>query len=340
MPFINPDFKEHVASLCGTLAGDATPQPLGTCFFVCTTNSTGREFHYLVTARHVYDSLCKAGGPAYLRINKGKAGEYEKGVIDVPIPLKAGWLFHRNQAVDLAVLPREIVRDSAEMADLVEAEPVLALPSKQETYRYLWLNLDSLLRASSMGFPWPPIEGERVMFIAMTLQFQGVRSNLPTVRHGHLALVPKEHLRGYQQRRSRYYVIESQVYRGNSGAPVWVEMLDKDTRKAYWFMMGVLVFSYPEIEELDRMDGVDNAYYNLGLTLVTPIEEVIEIVNSREEQQRRESIKGPHAPGVALSAKPHAANEPFSREDMENALKKVPKRKTKTSRSAKAARQT
>ena len=158
MAHINPDLKEHVASLCRTLIGDSTPQPIGTCFFVRAKNSTGREFDYLVTAKHVYEDLKKAGGPAFLRINRGKVGEYNKGVKDVPIPLKGGWLFHPNNAVDLAVLPKEVIRSSGEMQTLIEIEPHFSKRGSRGTYRWLAAYVDSFLKAAAMGFPWPPIE--------------------------------------------------------------------------------------------------------------------------------------------------------------------------------------
>ena len=45
----------------------------------------------------------------------------------------------------------------------------------------------------------------------------------------------------------------------------------------------MLVFSYPAEEELKKKGGVLNAYYNLGLSLVVPIEGLA-IVDSEEEK--------------------------------------------------------
>ena len=300
MAFLNRQFKEHVAPLCGTLIGEAKPKPMGTCFSVQTTNSTGRKFDYLVTAKHVFREMRNAGGPAYVRMNKGKVGEYDKGIIDLPIPLKAGWLFHPDESVDLAVLPREIIRSPNQLSELIEKEPHLAKTEKVDTYRSLLLRLDTLVTASSRGFAWPPLEGESVLFVAMTTQFQGEKANLPTVRRGHLALVTGESIKG-EYGRSQYYVIEAQVYPGNSGAPVWVELVDKEGQGG-WFTLGVVVFSYPALEELKKAPGRDDeSYYNMGLSLVVPIEKVVEIVNSPEEKARRETIAGPGEPGVAIS---------------------------------------
>lgn len=289
MPHINKQMKEHVASLCGTLAGATKPEPQGTCFFAQTVNSKGRSFDYLVTAKHVVDDLKTAGGSAYLRVNKGRSGEYGKGVRDVEIPIRTDWLYHRDKSVDLAVLPWKVPPSSE--IELQEGD----------SYHFVILKLHTLLDARTMGFEWPPGEGEQVMFIAMTTQFQGERANLPTARWGHLSLVPEEPIKG-KYGPAQYYVIESQVYPGNSGAPVWVELVDKGTKESGWFNLGVLVFSYPSEEELKKVEGVKSAYYNLGLSLVVPIERVMEIVDSKEEKARRENQGGPHAPGVKRTA--------------------------------------
>jgi hypothetical protein len=308
MAYLNPRFKEHVASLCGTLAGETKLNPMGTCFFAQTVNSTGRTFEYLITAKHVVEGLRKAGGPAFLRINKGRVGEYNKGVIDVQIPIKDSWLYHADPSVDLAVLPY----------DPSQADK----PQKVDTYRFLFLRWESLFAARAKAPMWPPAEAEPVMFVAMTTQFQGERANLPTVRRGHLSLVPMEPIKGAYGP-SQYYVIEAQVYPGNSGAPVLVELTDAKTKVSGWYNLGVLVFSYPAEEELKKVKGVEGAYYNLGLSLVVPIEKLEEIVDSKEEKDRREKIKGPHPPGTAISAG-DAEDEPFvlTREGFQEALRK------------------
>jgi len=252
---------------------------MGTCSFVHTVNSTGRTFHYLVTAKHVVEGLSKAGGPAFLRINKGRVGEYNKGVIDVQIPINEGWLYHAEPDVDLAVLPNDATQ--TELKSL-----------KVDTYHFLSLKLESLFTARAKAPMWPPGEAEPVIFIAMTTQFQGEEANLPTVRRGHLALVTDEPIKG-EYGHSQYYVIEAQVYPGNSGAPVWVELTNAETKESGLYALGVLVFSYPAAEELMKVKSVENAYYNLGLSLVVPIEKLAAIVDSKDEKDRRESIKGP-----------------------------------------------
>ena len=209
-------------------------------------------------------------------MNKGRVGEYNKGVIDVPIPIKDGWLYHADPSVDLAVLPHE-------------ASQTELKPQKVRTYRGVHVSLKSVIAGLAKAPMWPPLEAEPVIFVAMTTQFQGERANLPTVRRGHLALVTDEPIKGAYGR-SHYYVVEAQVYPGNSGAPVLVELTDAKTKESGLYNLGVLVFSYPAKEELKMVQDVEYTYYNLGLSLVVPIEKVIEIVDSKDEKDRRESI--------------------------------------------------
>ncbi len=288
MPYLDPVYKQCVAPVCGTLVGAASPTVMGTCFFVKTTNSLGLQFDYIVTAKHVLDDINKAGGPAFVRFNKGRFGQLNKGTVDIPIP-RTGWLMHSDQSVDLAVLSTGASVN--EIVDLTifprETPPLEDQASDEDYHQFANLGLEKLTHRELVG--WPPLEGEQIMFIAITTQFKGVRGNLPTLRMGHLALVTDELIDGWYGP-SQYRVIEAQVYPGNSGAPCWVELVDATTGKSTWYVLGVVVFSYPALEELNKMRDTEDRYYNLGLTLVVPIEKVVEIVNSRQETAYRESV--------------------------------------------------
>jgi len=270
MPHIKPELKEHVGALCAKLPGADEPMYIGTCFFVQATNSMGRVFDYLVTAKHVAEGLKSAGGDACLRVNKGKVGQFNLGTMDLPIPTE-GWLFHADPRVDLALLPLGFEE---------------ALQDGDKIFRFFKLKIDRLVDTRPSEMQWPPLEAEDVLFIAMTSQFQGMGGNLPTVRRGSIALVTDELLEG-KYGPAQYYVIEGQVYPGNSGSPVWVYY------QGGLVMLGVLVFSYPTEEEIKKsLQGGIDVYHNFGLSLVVPIEKAVEIVHSKEETARREEKGG------------------------------------------------
>jgi Trypsin-like peptidase domain len=265
--------KEHVAALCAKLPGSDLATFQGTCFFVQVANSQGRQFDYLVTAKHVRDALAKAGGGAYLRINRGHVGEFNQGIIDLAIPTE-GWLVHEDPNVDLAALE-------------VAFPPSASEDSSGDVFRYLKVNLDTLGLLRPQEMRWPPLEGEDIFFIGMTSQFQGEATNLPTVRRGAIALVSDQPLVGMFGP-SEYYVVEAQVYPGNSGSPVWVVYKDAGAT------LGVLAFAFPVEEEIRRsLEGGINVYHNFGLSLVVPIEKVTEMLNSDKERERREMVGGP-----------------------------------------------
>ena len=279
MPHINPAMRESVGALCAKLPGADEPTYKGTCFFVQVTSTTGQVVDYLVTARHVLDGLRSAGGGAYLRVNRGRVGQFNQGVIDEPIPTE-GWLLHDDPHVDLAVLP----------LGFAEA---LGDDHPAEVFRFLKLRLDRLSSTRPPEMRWPPLEGEDILFIAMTNQFVGKNANLPTVRRGGIALVTDEPLDG-KYGPAQYYVIEGQVYPGNSGSPVWVYY------RGGLVMLGVLAFAYPTEEEIKRRPTGTDIYYNFGLSLVVPIEKVDEIVNSETEKKRRESAAQGQQPGLGV----------------------------------------
>ena len=299
---------ECVAFLYASLPGDdeSEAQPIGTCFFMeARSPDQTRQFIYLVTAKHVLHELMRTGGHWFVRLNIGKPrkrGELRakgQGVRFETLP-NVGWLTHPDDAIDLAVLPWRPPQASGTSFTTIQMEAVEAIPG--------------LLAFQKL--PWPPGEGEDVLFVGMMIQFQGEHRNLPIVRRGSVALTTDEPIKGAYGF-SNYYVIEAQAYQGNSGGPVW------STESGILFPLGVLVFSYPDVEELRKMKDVPEAYYNLGISLVTPMERVVEIVDSQGEQKRRGTDSDPARKGVALSGGDDSGIQTLTREDFERALKKI-----------------
>jgi len=96
--------------------------------------------------------------------------------------------------------------------------------------------------------------------------------------------------------RSRYYVIESQIYPGNSGAPVWVSYAGPDGNWTM-FLLGVLSAGHPVNQALlaPGPKGKETVtYYNLGLCLVAPVERLVELMNSEDMNGLR--LKGQPRP--------------------------------------------
>jgi hypothetical protein len=321
--YLNREVRECVAFLCSRSKGDnvSEPTPEGTCFLLTAFGSDSRSYRYIVTAKHVLEGLTRKG-TIHLRLNSGKrtVGQPGTGVFYFELE-KTGWIFHPDPVVDLVVAPLEAV-----------------VKPGQTTHGGLLmfdLPFDAIIQTpthlAAIGRQWPPLEAEEILFIGLMLQFQGVSMNLPIVRTGSIALITDDPIKGFYGP-SKYHVINAQAYQGNSGAPVWVQYDDT------LYLLGVLAFAFPELEELRKMPGNEiQAFYNLGVSLVTPIERVVDIVNSDEEQRRRGEGTSRTKPGIPLSGGlvPESIvsgeirfnPQQFTREDFEAALRRVSRRR-------------
>jgi hypothetical protein len=187
--------------------------------------------------------------------------------------------------------------------------------------------------AARRDCPWPPYEGEDVVFVGMLLQVPGQQLNLPIVRKGTVGIVTEERIKHPRYGMGNYHVINLQTYPGNSGGPVWVhyDRADDGTGNHSLYYLGIVAVGFAEIEEMRKLPNTDADYYvNLGVSLVTPIERILEIMNDPKEAARRESFGQNEAlPPIVLSALEDDVNESgFSKEDMEEALRKVSRRST------------
>jgi hypothetical protein len=278
-----------------TKGADYEKCPVGTCFFVASISADkAYSALYLVTARHVLTELRKSDRNIFVRLNKTVGG----GVEYVPLPVE-GWEAHADNQVDLVALrwwpPQE--------AEVTLAALPLEVLASARTY------------ASSIDKDWPPSEGEQTFLVGLMLQHQGQERNLPILRMGHIALNTDEKivLKGGT---SQYRIIDMQTYRGNSGAPVWVQYSDGPP---YCFL-GILCSGFPE--EAEMIGG--DTYLNLGISTVVPGEMMVEHLRDLEakRQQQREREKG-NAGDVLLTA------GTFTKVDMETALRKVRRRQGK-----------
>lgn len=268
-------------------------KPIGTACVLTTFENQNKRFDYLVTTRHVLEGLDKNAEVLYLRVNAGDQSDALRpgeGVTYLKIE-KTGWLSHDDPTVDVVVGPWDLVARPDESRGIGTFSLSMdSLEGILEAPRYL---------SEQNDCPWPPYEGEDIVFIGLMVHFEGEDTNLPVIRKGSIALVTNEPIKG-PYGWSEYHVINTQSYPGNSGAPVWVhyERADDGTGHHSFYYLGVLSAAYPQLEELRKMPATESGYSNLGVSLVTPIEKVVEIVNSPAEQQRRrESGDATSSPG-------------------------------------------
>jgi hypothetical protein len=233
---------------------------------------------YLLTAKHVVKPWLDGGSQLYVRFSK-------EGRSVGLIPIESEWWYHQDDAVDLAVTQFQ-----------PEPDPLLAGLHFSSAFLEDIATQSDRLRVKH-GIPWPPAEGEETMFIGLTTHITGHSKNSPVVRMGHVAMIPPDPVEG-EYGPSEYYLIECQTYPGNSGSPVWVGYPSLERlHEVRFFLLGILSSSFPVRERLlqkrnPRSRGTI-AYYNLGLTLVVPVEKILELILSPKGDEMRKT-HGPH----------------------------------------------
>lgn len=247
-------------------------KPFGTCSFIFAKSPDGlRTFFYLVTAKHVYEDLrALSDGQIYVRVNRDVPEDGE-GVAYLELTME-GWLFHPEEAVDLAVYRWNVDLEQNISFVAADLDEIIGTPQ--------------FLR--NRGGYWPPAEGESTLLIGLMMQHQGVTRNFPIVRHGHVALVTSEPLPA-KGGMSEFVLIEGSVYPGNSGAPVFVRFrVDFEARL---FLLGILSAAWDTPEELYvRTDsGAKTEYYSLGISKVVPVKKLLDILDSPVLRQERKS---------------------------------------------------
>jgi hypothetical protein len=270
--------KDNVAFLCLDYRGKGKIQKwaIGTCFFVTVWNHNHSVGHgYLVTAKHLA-KLFEGGRKAYVRFNRTVVHPGESGVIYRR--LKGSWHFHPDPTVDLAVLPWS--------------------DSVGDNYTFYSPDLDAIFPKPGSSVDWPPPEGGLLYYIGLLNMHYGTERNFPVVRTGSLALVTDELIEGHYGP-SKYHLIDLQAYPGHSGGPVWM------FHRKGCHLLGILVQGHEveqEILERKRPSGNETiAYYSFGITLVTPVKLLVEILNSDSLKDMRESSEPKPKKPVPLS---------------------------------------
>lgn len=312
--FINPELKEEVGFLCSEYTmGDVgvVRHEVGTCFFVTVQDETKKfGFGYLVTARHVWDNYISTSSSSYVRLNKYSG----PGVSYIPIPTeRSNWRFHDDPSVDLAVLPW---RGDEKNHDFTCA-----------SFNFAEI-LSTREHLNSQNVNWPPLEGEDIIYMGLMAQHTGIERNTPIVRRGHVACATNDLINGVYGP-SGYIIVELQAYPGQSGGPVWYA--NDKTRTLY--LMGILVAGFPEKQEVFNRKSPSELevieYFNLGVSLVTPVSKLIQLLESptMKEERNNMTTKPIRAfPVSTLPPKKQTDAPEMSEDDFKDALGKVSQR--------------
>jgi hypothetical protein len=288
------DQKQTVAFIFGTvhpLNADKTPikdalgKPLavdivlGTGFFVYYPDPRGGPtygFVYLVTAKHVLRDTDGTFLPAIkVRLNlQSPTADPGFGFATLPVTDNRGnllWLRGQNEADDVAILP--------------------FLPD-QQTVQFKTIPIAMFVDEATLKTDAVE-EGDNLYFIGLMAQYYGVKHNYP-VRRGTLALMTDEQI-STPTGRQKAFIAELQSWPGNSGSPVFLNL---GGLRGNNFMLGqrlsflgILAGGFLNQVTGNVVGGPEVVSGNsaeIGVSYVIPATRIIELLNSKEEQQRRD----------------------------------------------------
>jgi hypothetical protein len=240
----------------------------GTGFFVTVKSAKheNAQFVYFVTARH---NIQKASGPLYLRINT-LSGDSEH------LEIKAPWIYPEKNGVDLAMLGWAPDRSLYDYRTI----PSDILFSKE------------VLETESIGV------GDELFCVGLFTYRHGAKQNYPIVRSGIIASMPNE---PFEDPKTAFkydaYLAEVRSIGGLSGSPVFVGLPDvinptgmKRARKKLFYLLGVIRGHWDLKRRETSLDFADEELreVNMGMAIVTPIEELSTMLGSPQIKMMRE----------------------------------------------------
>lgn len=292
----------------------------GTAFFVGVTVEEPEILHfgYLVTAKHVIVGAKErtSDNKLWLRVNDKAGGSL---LVDSDID---AWLYHpTDTSVDVAILP-------------------LILPPE----------LDHLLIPVSMSLTDEIIEresigpGDEVFFTGLFVSHFGKKRNLPIIRIGNLALMPEEPIATKHFGSIEAYLVEARSIGGLSGSPAFVHLSGARTvggqtslgvSRLFWLGLVQGHWDSPSMTDVEDVlieDGLEKEAINMGIAIVIPATKIMEIINQpvlsdgRKAEQRRRREES-----LPVEDEAGEDEESITREDFEQALKKVSRPKEQPS---------
>lgn len=253
---------------------------IGTGFVVSgPTRFKDHRIYYLVTAKHIIESAKEAGyddKDIRMRVNT-KDGK------SITLPVVGKWYYPKNEATDIAVMPTPLF--------LVPGLEVDMYHSQIDNFA-----TDEVIKKEGIGL------GDDVFAIGLFTQHWGRDRNIPIMRTGIVASMPQEPLQTEFGKRNAF-LIEMRSIGGLSGSPVYVHLdfwrhhpdepppVVNGEYRVRWhmYMFGVIsghwdlhrqdsahddIVAATEDEEMDKL--------NTGIAIVTPIQEVLDVINSEE----------------------------------------------------------
>jgi hypothetical protein len=284
-------------------------------------STTYLPFRFLATARHVAEQL--EGEEFALRVNKR-----EGGVAVIQGHADTKWWYHPTDK------------------EHVDAAVTMFLPDLLEEFDIFTVHLnlfadDERIRELDIG------PGDEVFIPGLFTKITKTAQNVPIVRIGNLAMMPGERI-PFKNGMVDAYLLESRSIGGLSGSPVFV----RETVRIKGLPPNVALNSRQHIPPKDMqvvMSGLGRIYFlgsvidhwqeatglnfpqeeavNMGISPIVPAQKIKEIITQPGviEMARKvtEELESKNNDAVYDFDSNKEKQEPLTREDFENALKKV-----------------
>jgi hypothetical protein len=232
---------------------------VGTGFLVSRESDkfSGKNFIYLVTARHVIAKIGDRDFIIRINTNNGKSFFFQ-------VSSEIKWFFHpkEDESSDIAVYPLVIDKDVFNELNYA------ALSTKMFVS-------DASIQSDNIGV------GDDVFMTGLFGRHSGKEKNLPIVRMGNIAMIPSEPIKTRDFGDMEAYLIESHSIGGLSGSPVFVL---KQYEIGRWrsHLLG-LVHGHWRIDQ-DKIidssieDSIGLNMMNVGITAVVPAKKILETI--------------------------------------------------------------
>lgn len=249
--------------------------PIGTGFFIEIKNpKTNLSALYFVTNKHV--------------LSRTKGSSDFRPTLDIRLNAKDGNItrtFSTNliaQGMDRNVY----IHSDDPSVDLV----VIPVAPDRGKYEFTALSVD-LITTKDQYRSLEIAEGSEVFFTGLFHQFTGERRNYPIVRFGRVALVTDERIPVSKDQAADLYLIESGVYGGNSGSPVFFFLSSDGTpgrlrvnQPRVLKLAGIIQGNFGDVEPIVGVETalVPMARANVGIAFVVPAYKLHEILFGSE----------------------------------------------------------
>ena len=277
--------------------------PYGTGFLISkfTDDSFEIQFDYVVTCVHVVDI---AESKIWIRVNLIDGGS------EIIETLKDSWFLNRDN--DIAILSRYFSNDTFDVARIIEQD---------------FVTNDVLIRMEVEP-------GDETFTVGLFTSHEGFIRNMPIVRMGNIAAIPKEKVLidiGYREA----YLVESRSIGGLSGSPVFL-LLGAGIRgepesSVGSFLLGMMQGRLNTTDANDVVGGDSiTDTINTGIGVVIPVDIIRDTINhphliAQREDTVKKLKKESHYRPCATS--PSNQENPQHKEDFNSLVSAATKKK-------------